>query len=269
MKNAGKLFLFTFILLITFTPTLFAQVTGQARFLRPLNAIFPDLNEEQRELVFTEDGLVLSHERNIPLSLMPSASSGIDSRDIITRLNYPYLTETLLIVPHPGRIFRNLDAYNALGRIRDLSGRLYSSATRGEDVPLFQEATRISSNGRNTLADPPFAQDLPVEETIYVRLRDTNFGNTFYRADFSRSPFGVFFNLSNTRNITYLLFTVMREGRFNAIIYMEPIQEGMMVYSVEGADVSEFMGGMIHVPSAISKRIEVFIGWVADGLRAM
>ena len=257
-----KYFIFIICYLLFITP-LSAQIT------RSFNSIFPSITEEQRELVFSDEGLVLAHAKNQPLTIRTSFGTGIDLHNIISRAGFPYLVESLLVVPNNGRPFTNLDAYNALGRIADLSGRLYSSHSRGEEVPLFQEATRITSDRRNNLPDPPRASVLPQSETIFVRLRDANFGNTFYRADFTRGFQGVTFNLTNTRNISYLLFTVMREERFNAILYLEPLEEGMLVYSVAGADVSDFIAGMIHIPSAISKRLEVFIGWVSDGLKSM
>jgi hypothetical protein len=163
-----------------------------------------------------------------------------------------------------------LDAYNALGKIRDLKGRVYHSFTRDSFVPLFEDATRLDSTRRTSaIPDPEPAKILPLSETVYIRLKDVNFGNSYYRGDVSTSPYGVTYNLTNYRSLTYLFFTVMKEEKFSAVLYMEPLTEGMLVYSVAGADASDFIASKIDIPSAISKRLAVFIGWISDGLKTM
>ena len=240
-----------------------------ANTLRTLDCLFPGLTEEQRSKVFSEEGLIISHRRNQPLTLIPAAGSRINIHNDITRRNPSFLTESLLVIPYSGRTLTNLDVYNALANIRGLQGRLYNSHRRGE-VPLFEEATRVANDRRNTpMPDPPPASVLPASETVFIRLRDQNFGNTFYTANLTAGQHGITYSLTNNRNITYLFITVMREGNFNAILYLEPLAEGMLVYSVAGADVSEFASNRISVPSAISKRLAVFVGWVRDGLKAV
>jgi hypothetical protein len=58
----------------------------------------------------------------------------------------------------------------------------------------------------------------------------------------------------------------MKEEKFLAILYMEPLTEGMLIYSMAGADASDFIASKIDIPSAISKRLAVFIGWIRDGI---
>jgi hypothetical protein len=110
-------------------------------------------------------------------------------------------------------------------------------------------------------------RELPRAETVFIRLKDINFGNSYYKSDISVSPHGITYNLTNTRNLSYLFFTAMKEGKFSAILYLEPLTEGMLVYSVAGADASDFVANRIDIPSAISKRLAVFIAWIYDGIK--
>ena len=234
--------------------------------LRSLEEIFPALGEE-RSAVFSEDGFLRSLEKNERPGLVPSASSGIDLLSEVLKTNPSYLAESLLVIPYKQKTLDNLDAYNALGRIRDLKGRLYRSHTRNAEVPLFEDATRISGeNSTRTIPDPPPSRVLPDSETVYIRLKDINFGNSFYRGDISISPHGVSYHLTNTKNLSYLIFTVMKEGKFSAALYMEPLSEGMLIYSIAGADASDFIASKVDIPSAISKRLAVFISWIKAGL---
>ena len=79
--------------------------------------------------------------------------------------------------------------------------------------------------------------------------------------------YGIRYTMTNFRNMTYLFVPVIREGKFIAQLYLEPVLEGVLIYSVAGADVSDFFASRIHVPSAISKRLEVITEWAADGFR--
>ena len=238
--------------------------------LRSLDDVFPFLDAAQRSAVLSEEGIIRSTRKNEPLILFPAPFSGIDLKTSVMKSQPSYLAESLLVVPYSGRTLSKLDAYNALGRIRDLKGRLYDSFTRNTSIPLFEDATRIESTKKtNPINDPPPAASLPISETVFIRLKDVNFGNSYYRGEVSISSNGVTYNLTNFKSLSYLIFTVMKEEKFSAILYLEPLKEGMLVYSVAGADASDFIASKVHIPSAIEKRLAVFIGWIVDSLKAM
>jgi len=263
-----RLFLVLFLGLF-FLPIVGAQSLpgGSDQQLRSFEEIFPGIGANLKNEAFSTGGFIHSLEKNESLEIIPATGSGINLQSAVMRGNPSFLAESLLVIPYQGRTLEKLDAYNALGRIRDLKGRLYSSHTRNAEVPLFEDATRLESPTKNNpVPDPQGASVLPISETVFIRLKDINFGNTYYRGEMTTSQHGVTYSLSNYRNITYLLFTVMKEGRFSAILYMEPLKEGMLVYSVAGADTSDFIASKIDIPSAISKRLAVFIGWINDGL---
>jgi hypothetical protein len=176
--------------------------------------------------------------------------------------------ESLLVIPYEGEPVKLLNVYNALGKIQNLKGRLYHSATRDENIPLFEEATRLKGAGRNSaVEDPPDASAIPPPETIYIRVKDVNFGNSYYRADISTTPEGLLYYLSNSKSLTYLFVPVIKEGNFITRMYFEPIAEGVLVYSIAGAEVSDFISSRIDISSAIRKRLVVILDWVIDGLK--
>jgi hypothetical protein len=237
---------------------------------RSFDEIFPSLEEEVRAQVFSEGGVIRSLEKNETLTLLPAPSSGIDLPGKILAQKPGYLVESLLVVPYGSRELNRLDAYNSLGKVRDLKGRLYQSFTKQAKIPLFEDATRLESGTRSkAIPDPPPAAALPPSETIYIRLKDVNFGNSYYRADVQVSLYGITYSLSNYKTITYAIFTVMPEGKFQANLYLEPLDEGMLVYSIAGTTVSNFIANRIDIPSAIAKRLGVFIEWVTDGIKAI
>lgn len=237
-------------------------VFSQTRSFRDL---FPSLKPPEHAQVFSSQGLVVSAKTKT-LRFLPLGIREIDLSRFVLAQNPSFLAESLLVIPTAQSI-GFIQIYNALSNIRGLKGRLYHSATRDEDIPLFEEATRIVSESKNSsLPDPPYAPRVPDTETIYLRLKDVNFGNSYYRADMSASPRGLVYRLSNVKSLSYLFIPVIKEGKFTVQLYFEPIAEGILVYSIAGMDVSDFIASRTHIPSAIQKRLEVIIQWVVEGI---
>jgi len=252
-------------LFIIFLP---ASITAEDNSPRCFSELFPSLSEDRKKEAFSEDGTIRTVKKNEALEFLPAPNSGINLYETIMKTKPTYLAESLLVIPYQGKVFSKLDTFNALGKISDLKGRLYHSHTRDAYVPLFQEATRLDNEkSGKAIPDPLPSRELPNAETVFIRLKDINFGNTYYRTDMSVTQFGLTYKITNTKNITYLLFTVLPEEKFSSILYIEPLIDGMLIYSMAGADASNFISNMIDIPSAISKRLSVFLSWISDNLK--
>ena len=111
--------------------------------LRSFDELFPGFTESKKNEIFSPEGMIRSIRKNEPLEFIPAAGSEIDLYSAVMKADPSFLAESLLVIPYSGRAIDKLDIYNALGRIGDLKGRLYHSHTRGAEVPLFEEATRL------------------------------------------------------------------------------------------------------------------------------
>jgi hypothetical protein len=236
---------------------------------RSFDDVFPRLSPEIRALAFSPEGFVDASEKDTGFHLL-------DSNELVPRLSAgvlnsgpSFVVENLQLIPRGNSPSNLLDVYNALGNIRALKGRLYHSATRNQNIPLFEDATRIAGAKRTSpIPDPPPASSLPPSETIYLRIKDVNFGNSYYRADMRLDRFGLLYRLSNNKNLSYLFIPVIKEEKFVAQLYFESVTEGVLVYGIAGAEVSDFVSSKIDMPSAIAKRLAVIISWVVDGISA-
>jgi hypothetical protein len=261
-----RLYFFFSVFLLTLFP-LVAETPLTMR--RSFNEIFPGISSSVREAAFSNEGFSKSTGKVPPSALVGSGQSGLDPKIIeAVFLKQPsFLVESILVIPGRSNEYSLLGVYNALGKIRGLKGRLYHSFTRNEYVPLFEDVTRIESDKKNTpTPDPAPASRIPSSETIYMRLKDVNFGNTYYRGDITLVQRGLRYSLSNNRNINYFFVPVIKEEKFSAQLYFEPILEGILIYALAGADVSDFVSSRVSMPSAISKRLAVIIDWVAEGI---
>ena len=249
----------------------FACITNVFAQTRAFNDIFPNIGANIRTEAFSSAGYARASQRASGFVIAGNTQgSRVDPQIVnnVLRRNPGYLVESIMVIPgNPGSVSL-LNVYNALRNVRDLRGRLYDSATRNQPTPLFEEATRIVSERQTTaIADPPAASTLPRSETVYIRLKDANFGNTYYRAEMSLTANGLCYTMINFRNLSYLFVPVIREEKFIAQLYFEPIQEGVLIYSIAGIDVSDFFASRIHINSAISKRLTVINSWAIDGIR--
>jgi hypothetical protein len=242
-----------------------AQTPSSSR--RSFNDIFQEIAPSVRQAAFSNEGYAKSAENITSSSLV--GANGIDRQiiDSVFVKKPGFLVESIKVVPGNDGQYSLLDVYNALGNIRGLKGRLYHSHTRDENIPLFEDVTRLENAKKNTpVADPPPAARIPASETIYMRLKDANFGNSFYRGDIALYNRGLRYGLTNNKNITYYFIPVIKEERFVVQLYFEVIAEGVLIYSLAGADVSDFVSSKINMPSAINKRLAVIISWAAEGI---
>jgi len=238
--------------------------------LRSFYDIFPNVNQDIQAAALSETGYVRSSQKASGFLIVGNEKDvSIDPQivNIVLRKNPGYIVESILVLPaRPGTVSL-IDVYNALGNVSGLKGRLYNSATRNQAIPLFEEATRIISEKQTSaIPDPPPARILPHSEIVYLRLKDANFGNTYYKGEMALVQKGLRYTLSNFKSMSYLFVPVIKEDKFIAQLYFEPIQEGVLIYSIAGADISDFFASKIHVDSAISKRLAVITEWAADGI---
>ena len=198
---------------------------------RSFDDIFPNLSQSQRIIAFGKEGLKHSFEKDSSPMLIPQPDSGIDLLGSVMEKNPSHIIETLVVVPYSDRELDMLDVYNALGKIENIQD--HTLLLNGNDVKIFSETTRIdNARNRNPIPDPPPADMLPFSETMYLRFRDAYMGNLFLRGDLSVSLYGVTYTMTNFTDIRYFIVPIMRAERFTAIIYLEPVKEGVLVYSM-------------------------------------
>jgi hypothetical protein len=235
---------------------------------RSFSDIFPYLNETKKNQAFSSTGYSEFNLASAGLQLAPHSKSGRAVSDPVLSRRPSFYTENLLVVPYPRQYSGLITMYNALNRVRSLSGRLHRDDAP-KDGPVFKEATRIDISRRNNpLPDPSPVSQIPPAETIYMRLKDANFGNSYYKMELSATQEELFYTLSNFRTIYFTIFPAIKEDKFIARLYIEPISEGILIYSVIGAEIPDIMMSKINtISNIINKRMDVIIDWLIDGIK--
>jgi hypothetical protein len=250
-----------------FLPLFFLTVFSIHGQSHSFDDLFPGLDPAKRTQALSGI-LTESRSEDTRLLLLPSGKIRTRITEIMTTGQRPScLVESLTLIPYSNGPVGLLAIYNAMGKIRGLKGRLYHSATRDENVPLFEDATRIEGPRRTrSIPDPADSAILPQTDRIYVLLKDVNFGNSYYQADIFIESYGLLYGLSNFRNLSYGIIPIIKDRKFKALFYAEPLVEGVLVYSAASAEVSDFISGRISISSAIRKRIEVILSWLIDNI---
>ncbi|GMO29366.1 MAG: hypothetical protein Ta2F_04740 [Termitinemataceae bacterium] len=246
--------------MISFCPPVCAQT-------RTLDTVFPSISNETKKDALSGKGFSATFEiGKTELALLKTADSAVRgiSENIISA-KPSFVFESLYIIA-ASRNNDLLQVYRALSKVKNLQGRMYRSSTRKADIPLFEEATRIENEKSQTaIPDPQSITTLPKEEEIFIRVKDANFGNCFYKANININERSIFYSLTNNKNIYYFI-PVIKKDKLKINLYIEPVSEGFLLYAVAGIDISDFIINNIDIPSAIQKRLNVIYGWIIDGI---
>jgi len=234
--------------------------------LRTFRSLFPNLTVSQRIRAVGEIGLRYSFEKDGSPTLVPDSNSGIDLLSIVMAKKPSHVIEALVVVPYKNRELDLLDVYNALGRIKNIQDHKYSAS--GRDVVIFKETTRLkSAKERKPIPDPAPTNMLPYAETIYLRFLDPYIGDLYLRGDVTISLYGINYSMTNFRDVSYSIFRVMKADRFSAIIYVEPVKEGILIYSMSGLYLPNFIAKRLNLTPNMNRRITVLLNWIIEGLR--
>ena len=259
-----------FLLAAFFLPCLLSQSGQSMVFSAPVRSfltVFPHASEGQRSNAFSPTGYLYYGRRTENLTLLPRTEESVSVAKSSLGPNPGFFVEALRIVPRRNTAL--ITIYNALEKIQDLKGRTYYSETSKRHIPLFPDAVRIAGPGKlkTFIPDPPPATAMPSYENFYIRLTDSRFGNCYYEVSLLTGRYGILYKITNFRNVTFGPIPVMREKTFTALLYIEPIEEGLALYCLAGAEVSDFIAKYVDIPSALNKRMDVFIAWLLDGIR--
>jgi hypothetical protein len=234
--------------------------------LRSLNDLFPSGNTEQLAGGLSSKGYLYYGQRSENLSLLLNASDSARISKSMLGPNPGFFVEALRVVPR--RNIELLNVYNALEKIRGLKGRMHYSASTKKSTMLFTNAVRLEGPDKlkSFLPDPPPFSSIPFFEKFYVRLTDAQFGHCYYEISLTAGKHGILYRINNFKTVTYGPIPVIKEKTLTALIYIEPVKEGLALYCLAGAEVSDFITKHVDVGSALTKRMDVFIEWLLDGL---
>lgn len=229
---------------------------------RHFDVIFPSLDLELKKEALSGNAYYRLLKKDETLLRMRGVDEFEKTREAMLKKNPAALLEMINIIP---RLKKNsislVEIYNDTLRVSALAGRTYFSHTRKREVPLFKKAWRIQGENEKDF--------VPVKESADVIVEDVNLGECHYRTELSKTDFGIIFSISNSKAMSAFFVTVFKKENFTMIFYLEPINEGVLVYSVMGMTAESFAASNVDISSAAKKRFEVVSEWLIEGIGGM
>ncbi|MDR0475775.1 MAG: hypothetical protein LBH43_19160 [Treponema sp.] len=251
---------------LIFEAPLFIFEAPRITELRSFDEIFSNFSQNQKRRAMSDGGLRFAFEKDGSPMLIPDPDSGVDLFSNVMRKKPSHVIESLAVVPYNEKELDILDIYNALRPIKNIKNHTIPS--NGKDFIVFAETTRLeSAKNRKPIPDPSPADTLPYSETMYLRFKDPYIGDINIRGDVSISLYGITYSLTNFTDIWFSFFRVMAAERFTISIYLEPVKEGVLIYSMSGLYLPNFVAKRINLTSNMNYRITALLGWITEGLR--
>ena len=256
--------------ILNYTALLCAMLFAQTAAARDFESVLPGVTKEIKSTAFSSENYYYYHKAKPgeePVWTITIPAQFRAAADTLLKKQHTTLVEMLSVIEE-GKEQRQttLDIYNALGKTNALAGRKYYSHVRRRLTPLFKTVSRVESEkSSKKIPDPLPKTVLPAHETIYIIVDDSNFGSCHYRADFSLLSPGIVYEISNTQNISFLLWPVIKKDLLHMFFYIEPVDEGVLIYALMGVTMDEG-GSYVDAPSAARKRLDVIKGWLIDGI---
>jgi hypothetical protein len=234
---------------------------------RTFDDIFPGMSARQKAVVMNRTGVRRIFEKDDSPTLVPSPASKIDLLSRVMAKKPSHIIEALVVLPYnKGKELDFLDVYNALGNIKNIQD--YAMVGRDNDIKIFTDTTRLeSAQKRKPIPDPPPTDKLPLSETMYILITDKYMGDLYLRGDLAVSLYGITYSLTNFRDVSFAIFRIMKAERLSAIIYIEPLKEGILIYSMSGLYIPGFIAQRENLTADMNVRIGVLLRWITDGLK--
>lgn len=233
---------------------------------RHFSDLFPAISAERQKAAFSSERYLYYGNKSENLTIVPKTGERLNVSKSSLGKNPGFFVEALQVVPQKN--ISLLRIFNALEKIRNLKGKTYYSAASKKNTPLFSDAVRVEGPKRinSFLPDPPMAATMPLDKSMYVRVTDARFGNCYFEISFKTDNQGILYKIDNFKTLTFGPIPVVKEKAMTVLLYIEPIEEGLVLYCLAGAEVSDFITKYVDIPSALNKRMEIFIKWLLEGI---
>jgi hypothetical protein len=237
-----------------------------------LQDIFPELSPEIISAVKSNSGYYNAMEGtenngNYQFKIIPSSKREIHFNEIIAEKNPDAIIEMLIFLPHKDNKTTVTAIYNAIINVRDLQGREYFSDRRKKMIPLFEYVTKIDNmKNKEELIDPPYIKIYPEHEDIYIKTKDPNFGKCYYHIAIDTNSNSISCVLNNADSVDILFIPILKTENLEIRFYVEPLDDGIIMYAVTGVQIGKIIAKHINVSSMFEKRFNVIKGWLIDGI---
>lgn len=211
------------------------------------------------------DGEVFVYDRkNEGLRFVPETPFTTDTILLVSQMDTNVLSEALYLIPYTEEYDGlNLEMYNMLRHVRKIEDVKYFSHRRDAVVNLFEDVYRTEEpSSRKSIPDDS-VDVIPPEETLYLHMKEVNFGSAHYRMNLESTEGMLKVNLVNTSVIRKFVKVLDREN-MNLQLVIIPVDEGFLIHGICALKVhnKDFIQGKLDTYSAFYRRLYALEVWI-------
>lgn len=151
--------------------------------------------------------------------------------------------------------------YNSILALKSLAGIEYFSRTRGRMHKLYETSGIIDSpDAKKPLPDPVYSSP-PPELHLYVRQKDTTFGDNLYKYGYYTDTASFIITQRNINLITLGPLPVIGKDNLCSCAAIFDAGPYLLVYLASFAKVSMLPGIKQQVTASINNRAEALLAW--------
>lgn len=229
-----------------------------------LRAVLPKLTSDEIQRLLANNLIIEDYMENSSPRLLPSGQTAMTLQESLpdrkegSKYQTAYLIDAVRFSDTDKLIF-----LNRLAQLDTLSGITYYSETRGKETILFDDVYVVETPG-SRIPKPvrPFSK-IPEELSLFVHIKDANFGSTWFSVSLFEKDNIVFFLIENVQPMGIGPIRAFDAKDFRIAFSFKEVQEGLLVSSVSYFNPRKLASQFVDIFSAAEKRIRAISNWMA------
>jgi hypothetical protein len=151
--------------------------------------------------------------------------------------------------------------YNSILAVKSLSGIQYFSRTRNKMHTLYEISEIIDSPDSKKPLPDPFYSAPQSQLDLYVRQKDTTFGDNIYQCTYYADAKSFIIVQQNLNTVTLGPLPVIGKNNFRSCAAILDAGHYLIVYMVSFVRASFFSGMNQQLSSSVNNRVEALSSW--------
>ncbi|MCC8145138.1 MAG: hypothetical protein LIO93_01590 [Bacteroidales bacterium] len=238
-------------------------------FLAYSSDVLIDLvGEETAKELIAEGSLTCSAKKDSLLLIPEYPFVRVLTDRLLEELHPNLVVETLNLFKKPSGISQGtwtdeekLALLNGTLSLSKLKGIEYYSKSKGKMRVLYEESVVIDGPESKKEIPDPVLSLLPDSLTIFVKQKDTTFGENIYRYDYYSTPGALVFVQQNLTSMTYGLLPLVGKNKLRSVVAVVDAGEYLVVYGLSMAKASAPSWMEKRVKESFSNRANAVMKW--------
>lgn len=240
-------------------------ISASTGFASSLKTLLPDLSENEYSDLLAGSTLIAWPGTAADMRFSPKGEMGEALRTLPEQFKVSVYVESAFLIPGIALSEKiKLDVVNELLNVETLSGVTYYSERRDAITILFDNVYQVAQPGSKTIIAAETLSELPDSLGVFIHLKDSNFGSSWYEMIIKQLGGGLLFSLQNQKPLSFMMIRAFSENDVRMRIIITSVDEGIYVAAICAANPARLASSLVDMYSAMEKRLRAVQGWVVE-----